>query len=1004
MGIFDKKNIIKIAEDDLQDAKLSSIDFADENTKKRAFIDVLGARLAMKLLFSKKIEAGNLYSMYTIHNVLERLDIADIYFNNIKIDVRLIFGDNGIFIPKSQFRYNILPDLYLVLELKEDLSSAELLGFFDPNAIDKNDANSEFYFYDKEKLQKPEDLKKFLGNFKPEDRPTSTEEELERAESLFLSSIDNEISEKDRSFLFQQLSTNFKLRENFVELENFELISARAVKEKDILKDNVLDIVGAQKIAQEEDENLELETINFGELEDLQDFTETEEFSEIEENKEAETVEGENVQETKEDKSFAQQLAEGAIIAGGATLAAGAVGAMAATATAAVASSTQGLASVGAVASGVASVAAGVAAGGANIADGLASVNDLNELTDSKENYNNIADEIEEYSDIEQISNEIEELPEEIFADESSEEPIEPIEPIDSAEEIEKDEPIEDIEPMEEVDSIEEIEPIEDIETVEGIEEDLNVEYSYDDDENDSQATSIDLNEDIGEEFSINEETDGDNQADFGYQEEESLDESDSLGELPTIGTLDELEEFNALEEFDSAGELENINESTNIEEIAPLEENEAEAKDDVIDLENFDFGMLEDEEDDVTEEATQNEEDLVSFNNLEQEEDIDAEEEENIQSPTTQDVVEINNSELDDSEIDEEKNDIGELSDITNQVDELLKQTELTDEQKYMFADEFNIDDKTVEENNEIQPIEAAATTEQTDNTQDENLDIDMLLSSTSDLSDEEEKDLLKVLFKKENINEDEEMDLGSRETAETGEHRQKKVIIAASVAGVMLISLVAGGLVINNKKADVSLSQNSNTPPISADVQQPTTMGTGMPDSSATTDTSAMQMQSPSSAMPDTTGQDTLSGSPAEGQQYAPQPNRDMGQAVSEAFMSEPVNASVSKIAWEVPEDLAYNDSFRKYLQSAGKNLKLTLQNDLLLATELAYSNKMIVDLTISKSGVLQSENVAVSSGSKQIDKIVLQSVKETLKYLKMPSSEVSGSSVDATLIINF
>ena len=52
MKIFNKKNIVSIAEEDLNDANLSCVDFKNEVTRKRAFIDVLGARLAMKYLFS----------------------------------------------------------------------------------------------------------------------------------------------------------------------------------------------------------------------------------------------------------------------------------------------------------------------------------------------------------------------------------------------------------------------------------------------------------------------------------------------------------------------------------------------------------------------------------------------------------------------------------------------------------------------------------------------------------------------------------------------------------------------------------------------------------------------------------------------------------------------------------------------------------------------------------------------------------------------------------------
>lgn len=175
----------------------------------------------------------------------------------------------------------------------------------------------------------------------------------------------------------------------------------------------------------------------------------------------------------------------------------------------------------------------------------------------------------------------------------------------------------------------------------------------------------------------------------------------------------------------------------------------------------------------------------------------------------------------------------------------------------------------------------------------------------------------------------------------------------------------------------------------PISADIQQPSTQQSDMP----------LPVTEQQTMMPD------MSQTPQQAiGQNSEQMNTDMGKAVSDAFLSEPVNATISKVAWEVPEDLAYNDSFRKYLQIAGKNLKLNLQNDLLLTNEMAYSSKIIVDLVIDRNGGLQSSKITVSSGSAQIDKIVLQSVKETLKYLKFPSSELSGPTANATLIINF
>ncbi len=167
MKLFEKKDSsIKIEEDDLQDAKLSSLDFGATTTRKRAFLNVLGARLAMKMLFSQKIEATNLYSLYTIHKVLEELDIADIYVDGIKIDVRVVFDKEEIFIPKSHFELDLLPDLYLVFDLAQDFSCVECLGFFEPKTLNTQNENKDFYFYECDRLQDPKTLKVFCMTLK----------------------------------------------------------------------------------------------------------------------------------------------------------------------------------------------------------------------------------------------------------------------------------------------------------------------------------------------------------------------------------------------------------------------------------------------------------------------------------------------------------------------------------------------------------------------------------------------------------------------------------------------------------------------------------------------------------------------------------------------------------------------------------------------------------------------------------------------------------------------
>jgi hypothetical protein len=116
------------------------------------------------------------------------------------------------------------------------------------------------------------------------------------------------------------------------------------------------------------------------------------------------------------------------------------------------------------------------------------------------------------------------------------------------------------------------------------------------------------------------------------------------------------------------------------------------------------------------------------------------------------------------------------------------------------------------------------------------------------------------------------------------------------------------------------------------------------------------------------------------------------------------QPITAKVKDISWEVPESLAYNDIMREYLQLAGKNIKLNLLNELLLTTEYAYSEKVVVDITVSKTGEIKNMMVSTSSGSKIIDKIITGTIKDTMKYLKIPTDELIDSETNLSLVISF
>ena len=132
-----------------------------------------------------------------------------------------------------------------------------------------------------------------------------------------------------------------------------------------------------------------------------------------------------------------------------------------------------------------------------------------------------------------------------------------------------------------------------------------------------------------------------------------------------------------------------------------------------------------------------------------------------------------------------------------------------------------------------------------------------------------------------------------------------------------------------------------------------------------------------------------------------------KDKNEVIEKAIPKGPAIETpyleVKKISWGIPEYLSYNDTFRNYLMSTGKSIKLSLSSDLLLTTEYAYSNKIEVNTEISKNGTVQGVNILKSSGSKEIDDIVLRTVKSTLNVLKVPSDSIIGDNLNLTLIIS-
>lgn len=1011
MKLFERKSAIKIEEDDLKDAKLSSLDFSDESTKKRAFINVLGARLAMKMLFSQKIDATNLYSLYTIHNVIGELDIADIYFQGIKIDVRLVFNRDEIFIPKSHFKYDLLPDLYLVLELAKDFSCAEVLGFFEPKALNTKNANKDFYFYEYDKLNDPKTIKEFLDDFVVEDSFNTSQGNLENTEELFLSLVDKDISAKDKYALFKQLAETVSLREKMVEFENFEILAKESAKNNSVVQDKVLDIVGAQQLFEDEDLNQSKEEMKAEVIEEvLSDL--------LEENTDSPDMEldeeflkeltGEASSETKpENKNTGGSNA--AALSAGVVLGA-AVGGVAAAAVAGIEAESD------LIKSGVEVLSTGIGLVDDFVKDSadISSEEIFNKLLNEEKEmieeteaskYENL--EVEQESDFqiseplnfEETPSDIEfEIEDKLENDLFKEEILPEIEPekenltedlILSDEENQFEEGIDLKKLNESIDFQNNFgDDLQELENLENLKGTIEAKYfgNTEEEEEESDTEVIDLK-------------------DFDFEmlnEQEQERKQETEPEANSGNNLDEnLVSFDAISSFGEANiilpeqELESEFVLDDINIISEETENKEEEKGETKTLKLGSLEIVQDPDFYTPDSPIETESHASQSNDIVFQPEVEKKSEEGYDDDTIKKLREIEEDE--DESQDQDKSD-----DFISQVDAFLKDADFSKEKAAFLEEALDLDlDLDLEEEPAISPSQTSQQIYSPNVLPEDFEEEDDILKksgvSLEAIQAKDDKDEINLLFNEEkndnmpNLTEEKTRVATPSILSSIPSIKDKKMIIAASVASVIFVSVVFGGNL--HKNNDITFPKNMSEAPISTQEQ---TTGELQQDNTASLD---MSQQIPGQSM-DTLAQQAI----PEGNQQQAALNRDMGKSVSDAFLSEPVNANVSKVAWEVPEEFAYNDGFRKYLQIAGKNLKLNLQNNLLLANEMAYSNKVIVDLAINKDGSLLSENLMTSSGSKQIDKIVLQSVKETLMYLKMPPGELSGNSVSATLIINF
>lgn len=970
-----------LAEDEVvTDAKNAVRTIADGLQKSKAYYNVLAAKAVEDYLRGKGLVKGEIFNLHSSAKMLADFEIADIQLPNLYIDVRAVFDENEIFIPKKHFNNNLLPDIYLVLKLNEDLAGGTLLGFVEPSKINKQNQNDEYYFVNKSFLTPVSKLEEFILSAPEKTQYMMTDVTESSVEKLIMLYMDHDLDDSKLEKLIDYLKNSAVAREKLVEFENFERLSYLALKE---FKD------------------LDVEKNDFTQY--IKGLVTTDEFAEFEHGDELTYLFNDN----------AAPAASGLFVDDEAEAA-------------------EEVKVEQAPESGVEEVYE------------EAEILSAEEVEEPESEA--VEPQLEEDPILEEILDETPVLEEEAVAADEPVLPVDEFEAFEAVDEFGLRE--EDVETAEAVESVEEpvVEPLETpVEEHELIldSEELTIEAGDVLNIELPQELDVELPEQsVAEESVISETLEIEETSEQPETVEEIMNGEDlefqvdglmEIGEEPVLENieLDEvpLEEIHTeiteevsdlvIEQQEPESDVElnveetlgmdevnldsetviGLTEGVMVEEVEPVAEAvEPENSDEVpmfdIDgLEGLDLGLEENEPAAVTVEETpdlQSEVETVTDEDVENAIAMSAMEEEAVSEPSFDAVEDISH----DSGTENSEFGLDELLSIEN---------DLTAGQHAPAGFKFDdIEDEDEETQTSVMPSE------------------EELAMLSADLDDEdedgEESENFETGFEEYNFDENQDIPEDGTDFAFAVDQKpvQRNILmpIAALVTVIGLIGAGAWYFLFNGKTSnnDVPFVDETQNPieDINIDMQDPVT-----PDNSAKGPVTDIQIPAET-----TTPQDVKSTSqpekpaeeakpaqkPAETKtpEAAPLPEPLTLQKIKKDFSQPNTYLSISKIVWDVPEYLTYNEDFSGYLQTLGSTLKLNLSSDLLLISENTLLNRVKVKVGLKDSGKKFSAELIDGCGTKSVDDLVLQSVKNTLNLLKPPVNSLDTADEDLYITI--
>lgn len=223
-----------------------------EDPEKRAKAVACNTAASIAKKYFQDVEADCESGIHKVAEVVNDIEISDIYLEGSFVDVRVYFNEKELCVPKIHYDLGVLPIAYMFIKLNEDISSGSVVGFIRPSEVDRSADVEGYYPVKEEDLVSYYDIEGYIGS--------DIEADSEDLKKDILDYLDGKL--QDKALFYQKLINSKSARLDLIAADRanhvFKYVSiisdtssfeesgveqevvSEVLKEPDVLTDNVV--------------------------------------------------------------------------------------------------------------------------------------------------------------------------------------------------------------------------------------------------------------------------------------------------------------------------------------------------------------------------------------------------------------------------------------------------------------------------------------------------------------------------------------------------------------------------------------------------------------------------------------------------------------------------------------------------------------------------------------------------------------------------------------------